>query len=114
MFLLLADNLTNAIAAHPVLDIGEQGARSAGEVQYTVQMLLFACGRVLTIQGHNTGQDAGDLLRGIELSGLFPRARGKLADEVFIGIAQAISIGGGFCQPFGNLGDDGTEPGIAI
>jgi hypothetical protein len=47
----------------------------------------------------------GNLLRRIELARLLAGTGGKLADQVFVGIAQGIDVGGEFRQPFGDLGD---------
>ncbi len=51
---------------------------------------------------------------GVEFASFLSGARGKLANQVFIGIAQRIDICGELSQPFGDLLDDRAELGIAI
>ena len=63
------------------------------------QQRAGAAGRVIDgfearlARGHNPRQDGGDLLRRVELARLLARAAGKLADEVFVGIAQDVALG---------------------
>ncbi len=60
------------------------------------------------------GEDVGNLLRGVELARLLAGPGGKLADQVFIGIAQRVDVRGELRQPLGDLLDDGAELGIPI
>ena len=56
----------------------------------------------------------GNLLRRVELARLLARPGGKLADQVFVGIAQRVDVGGELRQPFGDLLDDRAELGVAV
>ncbi len=76
-------------------------------------MLLFAGGGVLAVQCDDTRQNAGNLLRRVELAGLLAGTGGKLADQVFIGVAQGVLVGGKLRQALGDGLDDGAELGIA-
>jgi hypothetical protein len=57
----------------------------------------------LAVERDDGGEDVGNLLRGVELARLLAGPGGKLADQVFVGIAQRIDVGGEFRQPFGDL-----------
>lgn len=45
---------------------------------------------VLVLRGHQFGEQSGNRLRGIKLTGFFARATRELADQVFIRIAQHV------------------------
>jgi hypothetical protein len=70
--------------------------------------------RFLAVQRDDGGEDIGHLLRGVKLASLLARPGGKLADQVFIGIAQRVDVRGELRQPFGDLLDDGAELGVPI
>ena len=81
----------------------------------TLSSRFFVAGlRFLAVERDDGGEDVGNLLRGVELARLLAGPGGKLADQVFIGIAQRIDVGGEFRQPFGDLLDDGAELGVAV
>jgi hypothetical protein len=62
-------------------------------------VLLFAGGGFLAVQRDDARQNAGNLLRRVELAGLLAGTGGKLADQVFIGVAQGVLVGGKLRQP---------------
>jgi hypothetical protein len=102
--LFLAVNLADsAVRPHALAHVQQQRAGAAGEVQHAVQPLLRPVAGFLAVQRDDGGEDVGDLLRRVELARLLARAGGKLADQVFIGIAQRVDVGGEFRQPFGDL-----------
>ena len=81
----------------------------------TLSSRFFVPGlRFLAVQRDDGGEDVGNLLRGVELARLLAGTGGKLADQVFIGIAQRIDVGGELGQPFGDLLDDGAELGVPV
>lgn len=53
-------------------------------------MLRALVGR-LAVQRDDGGENVGNLLRGVELARLLAGPGGKLADQVFIGIAEEIA-----------------------
>jgi len=67
-----------------------------------------------TLQRDDGGEDVGNLLRCVEFAPLFAGSGGKLADQVFIGIAQCVDVRGGLGQPLGDFLDDGAELGVAV
>ena len=70
IFFLSVDH-ADAVFAHALAYVEQQGPGTAGEIQYTMEIGLLARPRVLAVQGNNAGKNAGNLLRGIEFSGLF-------------------------------------------
>src|SRR5690606_39877448 len=60
----------------------------------------------LTVEGDNAREDGGDLLRRVELARLLARAGGKLADQVLVGVAERIDLGGELRQALVDLLDD--------
>ncbi len=56
----------------------------------------------------------GNLLRRVKLARLLAGTGGELADQVFVGIAQRVGVGGELRQPFGDLADDRAELGVAV
>ena len=70
--------------------------------------------RLLAVQRDDGERMSGNLLRRVELARLLARPGGKLADQVFVGIAQRVDVGGEQRQPFGDLLDDGAELGVAV
>ena len=58
---------------------------------------------LLAVERDDGGEDVGNLLRRVELARLLARAGGKLADQVFVGIAQRVDVGGELRQPLGDL-----------
>jgi hypothetical protein len=114
MFFFLSANLADAVRPHAPAHVEQQRAGAAGEVQYAVEVLALAGIGGLAVEGDDGGEDVGNLLRGIELARLLAGTGGKLAYQVFVGIAQGIDVGGEFRQPFGDLRDDGAELGVAV
>ena len=55
-----------------------------------------------------------DPLRRVELARLLARARGELADQVLVGVAQRVAVGRELRQPLGDLRDDRAELGVAV
>src|SRR5690625_7175218 len=95
--------------SHLVAHVEQQRARPAGKVQHIVELSLLAGAGVLAIQRNNARENAGDRLRSIELPCLFTGASGELANQVLVGIAQYVAVGGELGYPFGDLGDDGAR-----
>jgi hypothetical protein len=93
-------------------NVQQQRAGATGKVEHAVQMLFRPRGGFLAVQRDDARQDAGNLLRRVELARLLAGAGGKLADQVFIGVAQRVLVGGELRQPLGNRLDDGAELGI--
>ena len=56
----------------------------------------------------------GNLLRRVELARLLARPGGELADQVFVGVAQRVDVGGELRQSLGDLADDRAELGVAV
>jgi hypothetical protein len=77
-------------------------------------LLLFAGGRFLAVERDDAREDGRDRLRGVELAGLFAGTGGKLADQVFVGVAEDIAVGGELRDSLGDLGDDGAELFVAV
>ena len=103
-----------AAAFHALAHVEQQGAGAAGEVHHALQPLLRPGLRFLAVQRHDGGEDVGNLLRRVELARLLAGPGGKLADQVFIGIAQRVDVRGELRQPFGDLLDDGAELGVPV
>ena len=81
----------------------------------TLSSLLLLPGlRLLAVERDDGGEDVGNLLRRVELARLLAGTGGKLADQVFVGIAQRVDVGGELRQPLGDLLDDGAELGVAV
>jgi len=59
--------------------------------------------RFLAVERDNLGEDVRDPLRRVELASFLARARGKLADQIFICIAQGVAVGRELREPLGNL-----------
>ena len=114
--LLLAEDFSDGAArlVHLLADVEQQGAGAAGEVHHTVQPLLGPGLRFLAVQRDDGGEDVGNLLRRVELARLLAGPGGKLADQVFIGVAQRVDVRGELRQPFGDLLDDGAELGVPV
>ena len=114
--LLLAEDLADGAAGlvHLLAHVEQQRAGAAGEVHHALQPLLRAGLRFLAVQRDDGGEDVGNLLRGVELARLLAGPGGKLADQVFIGIAQRVDVRGELRQPFGDLLDDGAELGVPV
>ena len=101
-------------APHPLAHVEQQRAGAAGEIQHALQPLLRAGLRFLAVQRDDGGEDVGNLLRGVELARLLAGPGGKLADQVFVGIAQRVDVRGELGQPLGDLLDDGAELGVPV
>ena len=103
--LFLAVDLADGAACvlHALAHVEQQRAGAAGEVDHALQALLRAGLRFLAVQRDDGGEDVGNLLRRVELARLLAGAGGELADQVFIGIAQRVDVGGELRQPFGDL-----------
>ena len=114
--LFLAVDFANGAAdlVHLLAHIEKQRAGAASEVQHALQPLLGPGLRFLAVQRDDGGEDVGNLLRGVKLARLLPGTGGKLADQVFIGIAQRINVRGELRQPLGDLLDDGAELGVPV
>ncbi len=114
--LLLAEDFADGAAClcHLLAHVEQQGAGAAGHVHHALQPLLRASFRFLAVQRDDGGEDVGNLLRGVELARLLARPGGKLADQVFIGIAQCIDIRRKLRQSFGDLLNDSAELGIPV
>ena len=81
----------------------------------TLSSRFFGAGlRFLAVERDDGGEDVGNLLRRVELARLLAGPGGELADQVFVGIAQRVDVGGELRQPFGDLLDDGAELGVAV
>jgi hypothetical protein len=102
------------VRPHALAHVQQQRAGAAGEVEHAGQAFFLAGGGFLAIEGDDDGEDVGNLLRGVELTRLLAGTGGKLADQVFVGIAQRVDVGGEVRQPFGNFRDDAAERGIAV
>ena len=112
--LFLAVDLADAVRPHALAHVEQQGAGAAGKVQHAFQRFFLPGLGFLAVQGDDGGEDVGNLLRGVELARLLAGPGGKLADQVFIGIAQRVDVGGELRQPFGDLLDDGAELGVPV
>ena len=114
MFFSCPIDLADAVRPHAVAHVQQQRARAAGKVEHAVQLLPLAGLRLLAVERDDGGEDAGDLLRRVKLARLLARAGRELADQVFVGIAQRVGVGGELRQPLGDLGDDRAELGVAV
>ena len=112
--LFLSVNLADAMRPHAFAHVEQQGAGAAGEVEDADEAVFLTRLRFLAVDGDNGGKDVGNLLWGVELARLFARTGGKLADQIFVGIAQGIDVGREFRQPFGDFRDDGAEFGVPV
>ena len=110
---LLPVNLADAVRPHAVAHVEQQGAGTAGEIEDALKAFPSTGGRFLAVQRDDAGEDAGYLLRRIELSRLLSRTGGELADQVLIGVAQSVAVGGELRQPLGKRPDDVAELGVA-
>ncbi len=110
--LFLPEDFADAICAHAFSHVEEQGAGAAGEIEDLFQSRLLARGGLLAVEGDDGGEDVGNLLRGVELARLLTGACGELADQVFVGIAQSVGVGGELGQALGDFLDDGAELGV--
>lgn len=77
-------------------------------------MVLLPGLRLLTVERHDRGQDAGYLLRGVELARLLARAGGELAYQVFVGVTEGVAVGGELRQTLGDLRDDRAELVVSV
>lgn len=113
---LLSVNHADAVRPHAPAHVEQERAGAAGEVQHVLQAVPLARGRVLAVERDDAGKDGGNLLRRIELPGFLAGARGELADEVFIGVAQGVRIRGKGRQLLGQPRDDlaGEEVALAL
>lgn len=94
--------------------VEEEGAGAAGEVEHAVEVFARASFGGLAIEGDDAGEDVGDALRGIKLARFFAGTGGELIEEVFVGVAEGIGVGGQVGQFVGDAGDDGAEFGVAL
>src|SRR5690606_5267054 len=81
----------------------------AREIEDTAEMFHRSRFRRLAVEGDNAREDGGHLLRRVELARLLARAGGKLADEVLVGVAERINLGGELGQALVDLLDDLAE-----
>ena len=112
--LFLSEDLADAVRPHALAHVEEQRAGTAGKVQNTIQLGFLARFRLLAVQRDDAGQNARNLLRRVKLARLLAGTGGKLADQIFVGIAQRVGVGGKLRQPFGDLLNDGAELGVAL
>lgn len=110
----LSVDFADAVLAHAFADVEEEGAGAAGEVENAVEVFPLAGFGFLAVEGDDGGEDAGDLLGGVEFAGFFAGAGGELADEVFVGVAERVDVGGKFCESVGDSFDDGAEFGVSV
>ncbi len=68
----------------------------------------------LAVEGHDRRKDVGDPLRRVELASLLARSCGELANQVLVGIAERVTVGGELRQPLGDLSDDCAELGVSV
>jgi len=80
------------VRPHALAHVKQPRAGAAGEVEHAGEAVFLAGGGLLAVEGNDCGQDVGDLLRGIELPSLLAGTGGKLADQVFVGIAQGVDV----------------------
>ncbi len=81
---------------HPVPHIQEQGAGPAGEIEHALQPLLRPGLWFLTVQRDDSGEDVGNLLRGVELARLLAGPGAKLTEKQageIVAVGRARSIG---------------------
>ncbi len=114
-FLFLTVNLANlaAVEAHLPVDVEQQRSRTAGEVEDSFQLFLVARCGVLAVEGDDAREDGADGLRRVELAGFLAAAGGKLADEVFVGVAQHVGFVVEGLQVLVELGDDAAHHRVA-
>ena len=80
----LFDFANRAARIHYLLaDIEEQRARAAGEVEHLVELVPLARFGLLAFERNDSGENVGDLLRGVELAIFLTGARSELTDEIF-------------------------------
>lgn len=106
-------DFADAAFAKAMADIEQQGAGTAGKVEDVVEVVALAGGGFLAVEGDDAGEDARNLLGGVELACFFVGTGGKLTDQVLVGIAEGVAVGGKFGESFGDRYDDGAEFGIA-
>ena len=92
--LFLPVDLADAVRPHALAHVQQQRAGAAGEVEHAVQPSSLAGRRLLAVERDDGGEDVGDLLRRVELARLLARAGRELADQVLVGIAQRVDVGG--------------------
>jgi hypothetical protein len=110
--LLLPVNLADAVRPHAAAHVEQQGARTAGEVEDAFKGLPLSGGRFLAVQRDDAGEDAGYLLRRVELPRLLSRTGGELADKKLVGVAQSVAVGGELRQALRKRPDDVAELGV--
>ena len=91
--LFLPINLADAIRTHALSHVEKQGAGAAGKVEDFLQSRLLASGGFLAVERDNGRENVGNLLWGVELARLLAGTGGKLANQVFIGIAKRVNVG---------------------
>ena len=99
---------------HALAHIEQQRARAAGEVHHAGEVLPLAGLRLLAVERDDRGEDVRDPLRRVELTGLLARARGELADQVLVGVAQSVAVRRELCEALGYLGDDRAELRVPV
>ena len=107
-------DFSNSVGAKPISHIQQQRTGAAGEIEDALQMILLAAGGILAIEGHDGGEDAGNLLRRVELARLLAGTCGELADQILVSVSQRISVGGKLLQPVCDFADDRTQLGVAF
>ena len=112
--LLLPVDLADAVRPHALAHIEQQRARAAGEVHHAGEVLPLAGLRLLAVERDDRGEDVRYPLRRVELTGLLARARGELADQVLVGVAEGVAVRGELRKALGYLGDDRAELRVPV
>ena len=101
--LLLPVDLADAVPPHALAHVEQQRARAAGEVEHALQLLSLPVLGSWLSSVTMAERMSGNLLRRVELARLLAGPGRELADQVFVGIAQRVDVGGELRQPFGDL-----------
>ena len=114
--LLLAEDLADGAArlVHLLAHAEDQRAGATGHVHHAFQPHFRASLRFLAVQRDDGGEDVGHRLRGVELARLLAGPGGKLANQVFIGIAQRVNVCRETCQSFGDFLDDPAKHEVPV
>ena len=104
----------DAVRPHAFAHVEQQRARAAGEIHHGGEAFSPAGLRLLAVQRDDFGQDVRNPLRRVELAGLLARTGGELADEIFVGVAQRVAVGGELRQALGDPGDDRAQLRVSL
>lgn len=98
--LFLAVDFADAVRAHPFPHIQQQRAGAAGEIEHAAEVLYRAGLGLLTVERDNAGEDAGNLLRRVELARFLAGAGGELAIRYSYASPRAsVSVENSFSPP---------------